>query len=791
MEQEVPPVNISAEDNVAALTDREEELKRQLLEARSQLKEQNEDAKNFVLEQKASMASTMAMLESLANDASNLRVKLDYSEQQCAEAKNEAEQATVRCHSLEAELLFLKTAASDAENETASRLAVSEEILIKCQLELHTVRNEISVRETSPQHPENATSFLDSTAEKIGLKASVPSLIDATETDIAGSAERYSPDANAEAGAATERERHLESSVQEHQSHLDAAAEGNRNDTNLNQTLREIQDRPVVAHQPAETSSRASMRETALQEELTKSQAMVKQLKTQLSTMEVENAATSTQTRASTSTATTIEHGLRINQDMAKKVEVGQLEAIDLPRATQMHNSPLTPAPESKLAAIENLPPSEDEILSKPNCGLNAQLNSLLADVAEKEIDFRNLQLALSESSFREENLLSKFVLLGDTLMERDEHIDELYRETELWRNKASADIATLQTALEAAANSKARTEDELKATARLLSSTTLEARTLSDKLAALEEKREAASEKSDRASKRAFDTVQSLSRELEASRSKVIELENALESERQAHAFTVDSLQEDLRLLKDANEAALAKAAAALQDKGTAFKDLEKKYADAVAAQAVMTKDIETKDAALSNKIAEAKQERDLWSAAFQEKCEEASRREIELQEREETAIAACTEAGKVAALSVEKMTAMEKKAGELQELTVALRRENAEAAERGAKAFAAVAADADELAEELDTVRRQRDVARAEALQMHRLAACDLELDRGLATFEVEAFRAGEYLFMRGNPPSKEVDSKISSHLQTDGLFENSSFYLRDPAHQGLASL
>ena len=132
-----------------------------------------------------------------------------------------------------------------------------------------------------------------------------------------------------------------------------------------------------------------------------------------------------------------------------------------------------------------------------------------------------------------------------------------------------------------------------------------------------------------------------------------------------------------------------------------------------------------------------------------------------------------------------------MEKKAGELQELTVALRRENAEAAERGAKAFAAVAADADELAEELDTVRRQRDVARAEALQMHRLAACDLELDRGLATFEVEAFRAGEYLFMRGNPPSKEVDSKISSHLQTDGLFENSSFYLRDPAHQGLASL
>ena len=118
-------MNISAEDNVAALTDREEELKRQLLEARSQLKEQNEDAKNFVLEQKASMASTMAMLESLANDASNLRVKLDYSEQQCAEAKNEAEQATVRCHSLEAELLFLKTAASDAENETASRLAVS------------------------------------------------------------------------------------------------------------------------------------------------------------------------------------------------------------------------------------------------------------------------------------------------------------------------------------------------------------------------------------------------------------------------------------------------------------------------------------------------------------------------------------------------------------------------------------------------------------------------------------------------------------------------------------------
>ena len=835
MEQQTSLVNTPAEENTKAMGDRKEELTRQLLEARSQLHEQNEDAKKNVLEQKSSMASAMAMLESLANDASSLRVKLEHSEQQCTDARGEAEQATVRCFSLEAELVGVKKAASDVEDDLTSRLAISEETLKKCQLELNHLRAESRQCTTKPQHSDNLSEkpWLSDGhvlgVEEVGLISIKSSPWDA-EVIVALSADLNDSDANVVATAASDREQRLELKIQELEAQLEDMPETFKSSSERNIALREELMKATATVKQLETrlsitdienakaiarleysAEAAAKRELELQESLDNDRAKVERLETRLRTTFSESVATCAQMSAPTTTATTTENELQVNPFTTYFTEVGQQAAIgsstvgensgkDIHRElSQIRNSPLTPASEHKLTTLENPSSTKEEVLALPDSELNAQLGSLLAGVAEREVNFRNLQLALSESSFREENLLSKFVLLGDTLMERDEYIEKLQREAEISREKASSDIDTLRNSLDAAIKSNAKTEDELKASSRLLSSTTLEARELSEKLSTLEAKSEAASEDADRALKSAFDTAQSLSQELEitkaslaSSTEKQTELKSAVKSERQAHALTSEGLKEDLRVLKEANEVALEGAAVVLRDRETALKVLEKEYGDAVAAKAAMAKEFETKDAALARKIAEIKQERDLWSAALQEKREEASRREIELQEREETARAACTEAGKVTALSVEKMAAMEKKVGDLHELTAALRRENAEAAERDAKALASVAADADELATELATVRRQRDVARAEALQMRRWNNCDLEFGRGLASFEVEAFRAGGSLFAQSSTvEGEETRCKIPTPFQTDELTESSAFETRVQFHQGLSSL
>jgi myosin heavy subunit len=416
----------------------------------------------------------------------------------------------------------------------------------------------------------------------------------------------------------------------------------------------------------------------------------------------------------------------------------------------------------TELATLGNSVSVNEDMLALPDSGLSVQLSFLLAGVAEKEVEFRTFQSALAEISFREEGLTAEWALVGDVLSEREDQIEELLSEVDSSRKhfsdelrSFSAEAAALRDSLEDALILKAKTEEELAASSEFLSMVQLEVRSLNDSLSALRAQSAAAAEEADRTARSNSKREESLSQELEvvrtsleSSEKNVKGLEIVLEKERRVQGFSSEVLRGDLRALKEAHEAALTNSAAALEDRQKTVDELERRYADAFAARADTVLKLETRDAALAAAVAEAKRERDLWSAALQEKCEDAARREVELTERESNLRASCTEAGKVAALSVQRTVAMEAKVNDLQELTAALRRENAEAARRDAAALAAVAAEADALAAALDTARLQRDAARAQAegaLQVHRFNLSGFEVDRSLAMFEVAAFRAG----------------------------------------------